>query len=90
MVGGSSLKQLLSQTETKCNLIIYLNEYSQQILYSNGINYATAYELITVTNNIKDLNLELENHDHEEAGMLNVFHAIDVAKLDVLLNAAFS
>ena len=82
-IGGSSLKQFLSHTETKLNLIIYLTDYSQQILCSNRITYATTYEVITINNKIKDLNLELENHDHEEAGMLGVFHAIDAAKRDL-------
>ena len=81
--GGSSLKEFLSHTKTKRNLIVYLTDYSQQLLCSNGITYATTYEVVTVNNNIKDLNLGLENHDHEEAGMLGVLHAIDVAKRDL-------
>ena len=40
----------------------------------------TTYGVITVNSNIKNLNLELENHDHEEASMLGAFHATDVAK----------
>lgn len=47
---------------------------------SKGITYVSTYEAITVNYNIKDFNLELENHDYEEAGMLIVFHAIDVTK----------
>ena len=85
-IGRSLLKEFLSHTETKCKLIIYLTDYSQQIVCSNGITYATTYEAITVNNNIKDLNLELDNLEHEEPGMLGVFHATDVAKRDLFTN----
>ena len=50
---------------------------------SRGMTYATTYGVITVSSNIKYLNLELENHDHEEADVLGVFHSIDIAKYDL-------
>ena len=57
-IGGSLLKELLSNTETKCNLIIYLTDISL-MLYSKRIKYATTYEVITVTKSIKDFDLKL-------------------------------
>ena len=60
-----------------------LTNYSKQILWCKGITYANTYDVIPVTNNIKDCNLESENHYHEEVGMLGPLHAIEVAKRNI-------
>ena len=72
---------LLSQEPGKKRTSRY--EVKYKVSDTKGITNATTYGLITVNSNIKYLNLELENHDHKEAGMLGVFHAIDVAKCDL-------
>ena len=60
-----------------------LTNYSKQILWCKGITYANTYDVIPVTNSIKDFNLESENHHHEEVGMLGSLHSIEAAKRNI-------
>ena len=81
-ISNVPLKQLLANIETKRELTIYLTECSQQALQDEGLNFSITHNLVTITN-IRDFNMELKSHDHEEADTLLVLHAIDAAKHDI-------
>ena len=72
------MKQLLAHINTKQALTEYLADYTLNVLKDTK-SVAITFSKQTKTN-IQGFNLDLANHDHEEADTLLVLHAIDVGK----------
>ena len=72
------LKQLLVHINTKQALTEYLADYTLNALKDTK-SVAITFSKQTKTN-IQGFNLDLANHDHEEANTLLVLHAINVGK----------
>lgn len=84
-----SMKQLLSHTETKQDLTVYLAEKTINALEEININYILTYDTIRRTNldNFSDF---MTAHDHEEADTLLILHCSLIALFILQIQMCFS
>ena len=81
-LGNTSLKQLLSQTETKQQLIVYLSEYVISEFERLGIYYVVSFDTISRTNQC--LLAEILHHSHEEADTILIMHCWEIVRTNPL------
>ena len=74
-----SLKQFLSNIDTKQELTIYLSKLAISSFEARDLKYSITYDLCNVSN-IESYPDEMKTHDHEEADTLLILQALDVAK----------
>ena len=75
------LKKFLSDNETKQELTVYLARLLVNYFEENNTNYVVVYETVCETN-IGGFEEALREHSHEEADILMVLYALEIAERD--------